>query len=53
MNNLPEEITGMETRTGDGSALVEFYRGFNTRDIDALAANWAEGSEPSMDNPIG
>lgn len=56
MNHLPKEITGAETRTGDGTALdalIDFYRAFNGRDIKALAANWAEGSAPSMDNPIG
>ena len=50
------EITGTETRAKDGSpldALIEFYRGFNAGDLDALAANWADGDAPSMDNPIG
>src|SRR2546426_8312496 len=50
------EITGTETRAKDGSPLdarIEFYRAFNAGDLDALAANWADGDAPSMDNPIG
>src|SRR6266850_1883979 len=50
------EITGTETRAKDGGpldALIEFYRAFNAGDLDALAANWADGDAPSMDNPIG
>src|SRR2546425_10264344 len=45
------EITGTETRAKDGSpldALIEFYRAFNAGDLDALAANWADGDAPSM-----
>src|SRR2546425_9391435 len=43
------EITGTETRAKDGSpldALIEFYRAFNAGDLDALAANWADGDAP-------
>ena len=50
------EITGGEAPIGDGSALdalIDFYRAFNAGDLQALAANWAEGDAPSMDNPIG
>lgn len=50
------EITGAETPAGDGSAreaLIAFYRAFNAGDLDGLAANWAQGDAPSMDNPIG
>ena len=50
------EITGAETLSGEGSArdaLIAFYRAFNAGDLDGLAANWAEGDAPSMDNPIG
>jgi hypothetical protein len=50
------EVTGAETPAKDGSpldALIGFYRAFNARDLDALAANWADGEAPSMDNPIG
>jgi hypothetical protein len=50
------EVTGAEQLTGDGSpidALIEFYRAFNARDLDGLAANWVDEDMPSMDNPIG
>ncbi|WP_349960430.1 nuclear transport factor 2 family protein [Rhizobium sp. ZPR3] len=56
MANLLTEITGSEKMTGDGGALdtlIGFYRAFNAGDLDALAANWADGDRPSMDNPIG
>jgi hypothetical protein len=54
--SLPTEINGRETPARDGSALealIDFYRAFNASDLEALAANWAEGDAPSMDNPIG
>ena len=53
---LPAEIMGSEPPAGDGSALdalIDFYRAFNTSDLKALGANWADGEVPSMDNPIG
>ncbi|MFK0164464.1 YybH family protein [Rhizobium sp. NPDC090279] len=56
MTAATTEITGAENRIGDGGALdalVDFYRAFNTGDLDSLAANWADGDTPSMDNPIG
>jgi hypothetical protein len=54
--SLPAEISGKEASAGDGSALdalIDFYRSFNASDLNALAANWADGEAPSMDNPIG
>ncbi|TCL71322.1 nuclear transport factor 2 family protein [Rhizobium sp. BK251] len=56
MAEHPSEITGAETKAGDGSALdalIEFYRAFNAGDIAGLAAIWEDGDAPSMDNPIG
>lgn len=50
------EITGREVRSSGGDALdalIEFYRAFNARDLDGLAANWEQGDAPSMDNPMG
>jgi hypothetical protein len=50
------EWLGAEAPAGDGNpldAVIGFYRAFNARDLDALAANWADGDVPSMDNPIG
>jgi hypothetical protein len=54
MIQLPR--TGSESTTlqsGPTAALVDFYRYFNQRDLVGLAANWLDGQEPSMDNPIG
>lgn len=50
-----QEVTGTEADVGEGAlnALIGFYRAFNGRDLRGLAANWAEGDLPSMDNPIG
>jgi hypothetical protein len=55
---IPElrDVTGREARSGTGNAfdaLIEFYRAFNARDLDGLAANWEQGDAPSMDNPMG
>jgi hypothetical protein len=52
-------ITGGEAIEDDGrplGALIAFYRAFNAGDLEAMRANWADGSddwEPSMSNPIG
>lgn len=51
-----QAITGEESPSNDGSALdalVAFYRAFNHADLEGLAASWAGGDLPSMDNPIG
>ncbi len=56
MTKLLTEITGSENMMGNGGALdalIGFYRAFNAGDLEALAANWADGDKPSMDNPIG
>lgn len=56
MSSQPTEISGTEPPAGNGrplDALIAFYRAFNACDLGALAANWAEGDTPSMDNPIG
>ncbi|KAA1180212.1 nuclear transport factor 2 family protein [Rhizobium tropici] len=56
MTKLLTEITGRENMVGDGGALdalIGFYRAFNAGDLNALAANWADGDKASMDNPIG
>ena len=50
------EVTGREARSGGGDALdalIDFYRAFNARDLDGLAANWEQGDAPNMDNPMG
>lgn len=56
MSSELREITGAEAPADQGGpldALIDFYRAFNAKDLDRLAANWADGSMPSMDNPIG
>lgn len=48
-------ITGSEVMPPDDprAALVEFYRAFNARDLALMAQNWSQGSDTSMDNPLG
>lgn len=48
-------ITGSEQRGKDPriDALVEFYGGFNGRDLGAVADNWASQDSISMSNPLG
>lgn len=49
-------ITGRE-EIGDRSqplqALAEFYRAFNGRDLELMAANWDDSTDAAMDNPVG
>lgn len=49
-------ITGREM-IADGNlperALSDFYRAFNDRDLGAMAENWSQSDEASMDNPLG
>jgi ketosteroid isomerase-like protein len=49
-------ITGRED-AGDRSrpvhALSEFYRAFNTRDLELAAKNWETSDVAVMDNPLG
>ncbi len=56
MNPVQEPITGKEAQ-GDLSspyqALVQFYRAFNSRDIQLMAENWLQSEEIAMDNPLG
>ena len=49
-------ITGAEIIDDDTSpraALTRFYRGFNDRNLAAVADNWAQEAEIVMDNPLG
>ena len=53
---LRQPITGHDAGIPKSTALAAlsaFYEAFNSRDLDALEKNWAEGSVPVMDNPIG
>lgn len=56
MNLTTNPITGFESTENDGkplNALEEFYRAFNTRDLELMSANWANSDEASMSNPLG
>jgi ketosteroid isomerase-like protein len=49
-------ITGRESLTGRDAALValiRFYQAFNARDRAAMEANWHNGGDIAMDNPLG
>ena len=56
--NMPvqDAITGAE-ELGDLSqptqVLAQFYRGFNTRDLNLIDANFAPTDDVLIDNPIG
>jgi ketosteroid isomerase-like protein len=53
---VQQPITGKE-HSGDltqpAGALVHFYQAFNARDLEAMAANWEDSPEVTMDNPLG
>jgi len=34
-------------------AVAQFYRAFNTRDLDLMSQNWNDGPDAVMDNPVG
>lgn len=51
-----EPITGHETLTDarePHSAISQFYRAFNTRDLTLMELNWDSSEEVAMDNPLG
>ncbi len=56
---LPTEIAinGLATTEIEFShpeyALTEFYRAFNTGDLELMASNWGRDEESSMSNPLG
>ena len=35
------------------AALIEFYRAFNSGNLDLMANNWEQSDEASMSNPLG
>ncbi len=56
MNFVSSPITGRESPENSASpyaALVQFYRAFNSRDIDLMANIWLQGDEASLSNPVG
>jgi ketosteroid isomerase-like protein len=49
-------ITGRENFVDSSepiAALAQFYRAFNTRDLELMAENWEASDEAAMDNPLG
>ena len=50
-------ITGSESieiKTSDPEfALIEFYRAFNSGDLDLMSKNWVQTEQSSMSNPLG
>jgi ketosteroid isomerase-like protein len=53
---IAEPITGREPAGDPGaprSALAQFYRAFNSRDLALMEANWDSSPEVAMDNPLG
>jgi ketosteroid isomerase-like protein len=53
---ISEPITGEESCALCGeafTALAQFYRAFNSRDLKMMKANWHHGDDIAMDNPLG
>ena len=53
---ISDPITGYEENTTPDTphgVLSEFYRAFNTRDLDLMFRNWLNTGDASMDNPLG
>lgn len=56
MNKSIDQINGTEAwLAGDEPviALRDFYRGFNSRDLDRVSAHWSHAPGVSMSNPLG
>lgn len=56
MNPVTAPITGSELIENGAkpiTALVGFYRAFNTRDLKLMSTNWENSDEASMTNPLG
>lgn len=49
-------ITGEESQSDlsrPEHALAQFYRAFNSRNLDLMKQNWLQTDEAAMDNPLG
>jgi ketosteroid isomerase-like protein len=49
-------VTGREELTDlsqPQQALAQFYRAFNSRDLELMKQNWLQTEEAAMDNPLG
>lgn len=53
---IQEPVTGREELADPAqpqSALAQFYRALNTRDLALMQQNWESSPEAAMDNPLG
>ena len=54
---IEKAITGSESGEIKASepmaALIEFYRAFNSGDLELMSKNWEQSDEASMSNPLG
>lgn len=56
MRLITAPITGQESPADSESplaALVQFYRAFNTRDIELMSRTWLQSDDASLSNPVG
>jgi ketosteroid isomerase-like protein len=56
MKPIQQPITGAEDISDLGQpeqALAQFYKAFNSRDLDMIDANFAASDEVAIDNPLG
>lgn len=56
MKIYPEAITGAEPPARPDEprgALMQFYRAFNSHDLDGMSRNWLQSDEIAMSNPLG
>ena len=55
MDPIAEAITGEQVSvpTSPLGALAEFYRAFNTRNLELMSENWDSANDVAMDNPLG
>ena len=57
MQIIEKSITGFDSGEIKASepiaALIEFYRAFNSGDIELMSKNWEQSDEASMSNPLG
>jgi hypothetical protein len=56
MRPIQKAITGKEEQgnlSSPSQALIQFYRAFNSGDMQLMAMNWAQSDDISMDNPLG
>lgn len=56
MKIFNQPITGSEVVLDEATpmaGLIQFYQGFNARDLETVASNWLQSKQASMSNPLG